>query len=183
MLILSCAVIYYRQIEKEKSQKEERILFYTLIISLLFQIPKSFQIIRDELQGDFSGAKETANFIIKNKLDTSILIGNQAWAASAISPYLNKDIKFYYPENDKVGTFYIYDSTYLNGRWAMPSEYCIKPVLDKYNNKIKSCVFVLNRPFPAEYGRDWKLLFQNTNNTIMKDEYYYLYKIRDEVEI
>lgn len=181
LLIIACSIMFYNS--KEKTIAMERTLQYVLITLIVIQLPIAFKTLSEDYSMQYSGSKEVSEYILNQQLDKKTLVGNQAWAVSSISPYLDKNISIYYPESNSFGTYYRYDTNYLHGFWAYPAEFAINPTLKKFGKEIKSCIFILNRPLPDAYVQDWQLLFQNTETPVIKDEKFYLYKVKDHVEI
>lgn len=138
-----------------------------IIFILSAHVLASFISIYKDFKYPFSGAKETAQYIIKNNLTSKKLVGYQDYAALAVAGYLkNKDI--YYLQGNRYGTFIKF-----NRKRKMIST-IEKEILSNKKNK-DEVVYVLNEPIKSKY------LFEifRSKASIVFSENFYLYKYVD----
>ena len=119
---------------------------WIFIFIMLWQLQYSFASYNADRVQRFSGAKDAAAYIIDHHLQDSIIVGYQAWAASAILPYLKNDKRFYYAECQRYGSYYINDSCLLNKRWSNPPEYAVNVAFNNFKDSLGKVIFVLNIP-------------------------------------
>ena len=117
-----------------------------------------------------------------NKLENNILIGQQAWAASALAQYLPCK-KFYYSECQRYGTFYINDTCYTNNKWQLPASYAIVMAHRTFNHHADSIIFVLNMPVQQKLLKFVDLLYATPAVPIKADEAFYIYKFKKGLEL
>ena len=145
---------------------------------VLLQAPYTFASYKDDLENDFSGSKSAAKFLNNQNLQNTILVGHQAWAASAIMPYLPIGTKFYYAECQRYGTYYVYDSCFLKNNWHTPPEYAVDICYQNFKDRLADLVFVFNRPLNDRSMAYMDLLYQSPKPPITKDEAFYIYRFK-----
>ncbi|MGN6569022.1 MAG: hypothetical protein ACTHJ0_13765, partial [Flavipsychrobacter sp.] len=133
---------------------------------------------KQDIDDAFSGAKDAAEFILDNHLEHKILVGQQAWAVSAVAPYLPKDVKFFYSECQRYGTYYINDSCFFKEKWALPTEYAVKIAIDDFKDKLDKVVLVLNYPVAPETAQMLECIYQTDEAPIRKDEGFFIYRFK-----
>ena len=101
-VLIFCFWIIFLQNNLSKTKQ----ILYNLILILFFglSINLGFQLRDNDIKYDYSGSKNTANFIKNNIKKDDIIITNRPIFTSSIAAYI-KDYKFYYPITD---TFYTY---------------------------------------------------------------------------
>ncbi len=149
---------------------------FALIV--LLQSPYTFAAYKDDLENDFSGAKAAAKFLNHSDLKNAILVGHQAWAASAIVPYLPKGTKLYYAECQRYGTYYVYDSCFLKKNWHTAPESAVDICYKTFKNRLADLVFVFNRPLNERSMPYMDLLYQSPEPPIQKDEAFFIYRFK-----
>jgi len=154
---------------------------WVLAATAILQWGNSFCSYKQDIDDAFSGAKDAAGFLLANHLDRQIIVGQQAWAVSAIAPYLGKDIKFYYSECQRYGTYYINDSCFFKEKWALPTDYAVKTAFENFGDKLDKVVLVLNYPVQQETAQALDLIYQTDETPIRKDEGFFIYKFKKQV--
>lgn len=128
-----------------------------------------------DLVNPFSNAKETAKYIQKNKMEDWLIIGYIDYAASAVVGYLG-NIKMYYPQADRFGTFVIWDQS----RGATDYDAMVARARKMSAKNSRNVLFVLNRPFTERNNIDLRLRkLTEFTGAIVGSENYYLYKLLD----
>lgn len=154
---------------------------YLLVAIMAFQLVASASAYSSDINNSFSYSADAADYLKQNSLDTDIIVGSQAWAVSALAPYLPGK-KIYYAECQRYGTYYIYDSCFMNNKWAYPPGYSIHIAHDNFKDSLSHLVFVFNNPAGDEQARYLELLYSSPDKPIRSDEAYYIYKFRNNVK-
>jgi len=149
---------------------------WVFVLIVLLQAPYTFGRYMDDIEHDFSGAKGAAKFIMNNHLENNILVGQQAWAVSAIVPYLPAGTQIYYGECERFGTYYIYDSCFQKKMWRKLPEYAVDMAYTHFKDKPESLVFIFNRPLGDRAMQYMDVLYQSPETPIKKDEAFYIYR-------
>jgi len=151
---------------------------WIFLLIVLLQVPSTYASYKDDIDHDFSGAKEAAKFIMDSHLKNNILVGQQAWAVSAIVPYLPKGTQIYYGECERFGTYYVYDSCFQKNMWRKLPEYGVDMAFNHFKDKPESLVFIFNRPLGDRAIQYMDLLYQSPEQPIKKDEGFYIYRFK-----
>lgn len=67
---------------------------------------------KTDIQNDYSGAKNVADFIMDNGLENNIIVADDAWAALAVLPYLPDESRLYDKKCGRFFRHYVYDSCF-----------------------------------------------------------------------
>ena len=165
----------WRQLEeKEQKLKVDKIISIVMLGILSFNIVAGIRDYILELEYDYSGAKKVADFIEENLEENSIIICDNVPRATAVIPYVNKNIKFWGLHKENYFTYIEWDETLYR-------EYSYEELL-KNIEKLKSNgkVYYLywnnaqNRILIHERG-SFKKMFEITDTII--NETYILYEI------
>lgn len=154
---------------------------WIIVAVVVLQLPQTFSRYKDDVKQDFSGAKAAAEFIMDNNLQQSILAGQQAWAVSAIVPYLHGK-QVYYAECQRYGTYYIYDSCFLNNRWAIAPEDAVDVVYNNFKDSLGNVVFIFNRPLNPGALKYMDMLYSSGEFPIKKDEAFFIYRFKPVIK-
>jgi len=154
---------------------------WSFIVMIALQLPQTFTRYKADVEKDFSGAKATAEFLTDNNLQNKIWVGHQAWAASAILPYVPAK-KIYYPECARYGTYYVYDSCYLQNRWAMMPEQAADITLKNMKDSIANIIFIFNYPLRSKTAKYLDMIYHSPEVSIKKDETFYVYKFKQTLK-
>lgn len=178
ILIAICGIagIYERQQSLKIWQRGS----YILAFIILLQAPFTCSQLTMDLKDDYSASKETAEFIVDNKLYKHTIVAYWSGSASALLPYLPPNVKFYQAEREQRGTYQVYDSVYRKGTWMYPVDYAVKVAHDNFSKDLGNVVMLLNypvQPFSAKY---LDLIYQSSP-AIRWDETFYIYKFKDNV--
>ena len=155
---------------------------WVFVAILFLQLKPSFEHYMTDIGNSFSGAKDAAAYLEDNKLDNRIIIGHQAWAASAILPFLGKDAKMYYGECGRYGTYYVYDSCFIQDKWRYPVEHSVDKAYDNFKGKLDSVVLVFNYPANQQAMRFLDLIYSTPEPPIVQDEAFYIYRFKGGVK-
>ncbi len=120
----------------------------------------------------FSASKEVAMYIKKNHLDDRLIVGDKDWAIIPVAGYLNKEV--YYPKTDRMGTFIVWDSA---ARKKVSEEMVLEKATELSRKDEKKVLLILNYQVPLNL--DGLQGIGQFTDSIVRDERYYLYVIRD----
>lgn len=148
------------------------------VIIILAQIKPAFENYMLDKDTLFSDARNAAEYIKDHKLQDRIIIGEQAWAASALLPYLRDHKEFFYVECGRYGSYYVFDTCFTNGHWGQAPETYVNQAAITFPDKKDQLLFVFNSPLPPTMAGSLDLLYATQNPTIKSDESYYIYQFR-----
>lgn len=131
-----------------------------------------------DVERDYSDSRNVADFIKSHNMQGYILTGYPAAYACTILPYLDKDKKMFYPEFGQFRTHYVNDSFYLKKTWALPDEYYIKTIHDKFSGQLDNVLILFNRPIKQELAQQLDLIYYTQEPTIFEYEMFCLYKFK-----
>lgn len=170
----SCKRLGWVQFFKPVSEK---IASRTLFVLLIIQLMSSSIAVMIDYRYVFSSAKQTAQFLRSNHLDSAEIIGDVSYATSSVAAYLNNK-QFFYPDAQRYGTFIKWDdqraksvnlSTLLRDSQRLAAQ----------GRKV---VLILNQPIdeykPGADISDSKMYFEKifeSDRTILWDERFYVY--------
>ena len=132
-------IFFYRWIRAYKPQKEtnkldKRITEIVLVALLVINIMGGILYIKEEITNNCSSAYQVGQYINENIDDNSIMItGNQVEFSSAIIPYVEKNVKFYYIQEER---FFTYAEWSESNRQELNEDFMEK-VTNKFGNKQK----------------------------------------------
>lgn len=145
----------------------------TLILAVVFSIGVMSAAIANTLDYlyPFSQSSETADYIKKNNLQTMPIAGHMDYAASAVAALLDKP--FYYPTDDRVGTFMVWTKRRDERVDALKA-------IAKFRDTVKADVLlVLNDPPSEDKIRQYGLMpLKSFTNSVVGAENFYLYVMR-----
>src|SRR5690606_39174496 len=104
--------------------------------------------------------------------------GHFAWAASALLPYLEDGKTIYYVECQRQGSYYVFDSCFINQNWNKPAGEYIQNIYRQYSSEAGNVVMIFNYPLQPDIAQWLDLIYQTPERTIREDEMYYIYKFR-----
>jgi hypothetical protein len=165
-----------------KNVKDNFLKYGNIIIAIVLtiQISTAFSNYTDDKERLYSDAKNAAEFLETNGLDKSILVGQQAWAAGSLLPYLSSDIRFYYTECQCYGSYFKYDSCFMKENWAKATDLAINGGYKLFQDKLDQIVFVLNHDVHPQTARYLDLIYK-TDEQPISGEGYYIYKFKKGV--
>lgn len=143
------------------------ILLVNLVYSAIFLFKHSSE--------NFSGSKEIAEYIKSSNLLSEEIASYPSYIGSSLLPYLENK-KMYQPETQELGTFITWSDDYFTGLYS-PFPLLEKRMKNYYlekNPPIESILFLSNALVEHD---NWQLLYQNTKNSLKKDEFFYLYRL------
>jgi len=122
-----------------------------------------------DYRNSFSGAKETAEFLKKNKLNNYNLIGFEDYAAQAVAGYLQNK-RIYYIRGERFGTFLKFDN---KRKITLGLE---NKIFTNYQDKNKiNTLYILNKPIESKYLVE---IFRS-KHSIVDSENFYIYRYLD----
>ncbi len=163
----------------------------------IFSMPLAFEFIRSDYVKPYSGAKETAEYILENHLDAFEIIGLTRVSIQAVLPYFPKEKKLWYPHLQDYGTFITWDKRFTSHRElafedflkiidekkALPTT---APAFDFANSPIlspglpDSCMLVLGMRRLQHHRL--KLLYRNSVRALSFENYFLYLLYPSEIE-
>jgi hypothetical protein len=120
----------------------------------------------------FSAAKETAEFIKKNNLQSYLIIGDSSYATSAVSGYLTSK-PFFYRDADRFGTFIRWD----NLRRQVDESSLLKTAYEFIKQSNAPGLFILNYPLITNAYLDMEIIkIYESSDSVVRDEKFYVYQ-------
>ena len=162
---------YFNYIAIENTTKI--IVAICLFVNVIFGMSS----IKKEYSLNFSGAKETANFINKQNLQANEIACYRSWRATALAPYL-PNTKLWAIDRKEYSTFFILDSVFTKYGNSLSEKEILKRTKEKYKSK---ALLLLNEPLsiPSDDSYDSKLLYNNEKLIWgCDDENFFLYEIQ-----
>jgi Predicted membrane protein len=163
---------------KGRSVQYAQWLLVVLVVAHIYTGATSY--LRDA-KANYSDSRNAANFLKEKGLDDKILVGAQAWSASAIAPYLPGK-QFYYGECRRYGTFYIYDNCFTDNHWRFPVDYSVGVAYDVFKQRLDDVVLVFNHPVTPQQLRYLDVLYATPEQPLRSSEAYYIYKFKDAIQ-
>jgi hypothetical protein len=151
--------------------------YILLAIIGVYQIKTTVGAFSADNENAFSDAKATAEFLKENNLEHNIIIGYPSWATSSILPFLPADVKFYYPDCDRYGSYIVYDSCFMKSSLSMSGDVGPYTALRVFKDKLDKVVVISNLPIadPQIQGY-FKLVHTAEGQPMKKDESFYVYR-------
>jgi hypothetical protein len=155
----------------------EKLAARALLVLLIIQLMSSSIAVMIDYRHVFSSAKQTAQFLRSNNLDSAEMIGDVSYATTSVAAYLmNKPI--FYPDAQRYGTFIKWD----NQRTKSVNLSTLLRDSQRLATQGRKVVLILNQPID-EYGPgidaiDSKIYFEKifeSDRTILWDERFYVY--------
>ncbi len=130
----------------------------------------------DEVYSDGKGAAE---YLMEQNIKQKLVIAHRSYAAFSVLPYLPKDVRFFYPECMRTGSFLLDDSCHLTNQF-LPQDYAVYVADTTYfkpgQKTSKDVLLLLNAPIQdPQLAKDWKLVYQTPQSPIQNDEQYFIY--------
>lgn len=185
VLLTSCFALaeYYRRDTSEPPFQPGLTKHFLLGGEILFSILMFLQlrtatgIMGQDIEGNFTGGKDAAAFLMDRNLDHKILVGHNSWAATAVLQFLPKDVRMYYPDCDRWGTYIIYDSLYEAVQFGYSGDYAAYMAEKRFGNKLKDVVLVMNQPIqePA-LRKDWQPIYHTEDEPMKRQESFVIYE-------
>jgi len=140
-----------------------------LALSLLYALKIQYL----EYEYPFSGAKEMADFIIRNHLEHHIIVAHRS-GTGALLPFLPGKT-FWYAGIENYGTFIVYNKKHLAGRDISNEE--VIPRIQKAFPDKSHLLLLLTGPLDFSESHGFKLLYKVDKNIFgYGPEKFYLYK-------
>lgn len=152
--------------------------FIVLITFMLISAGYSFYLYNYNRHRNFSGSYEMAQYLLNNpQLLQQEIAAFPSYSGSALLPYLtNKN--FYQLETFREGTFLTWDNIFVLGQSS--PYYFLKEEMKKYylkkDNTLNEILFLTI--IPPGLDPELELIYQNSKETVKKDEFFYLYKLK-----
>jgi hypothetical protein len=161
----------------------EKIAARALLVLLIIQLMSSSIAVMIDYRYVFSSAKQTAQFLRSNHLDSSEMIGDVSYATSSVAAYLiNK--QFFYPDAQRYGTFIKWD----NQRTKEVNLSTLLRDSQRLSMQDQKVVLILNQPIdeykPGADVSDPKIYFEKifeSDRTILWDERFYVYLFKPTI--
>lgn len=162
--------------QEELRFKIDNFLKIFLTLALCINTIFGLNTIKKEIQNNFSGTKELANFIINNHLENNEIACYRSWRASGISPYLPKT-HLWFIDRQEYGTYFILDDVFQKKGDSLTEE----EVLSITKSKYKEVLLLLNEPLLKLNDSSFNSVLLFNNKKMIwgtDDEIFYLYKIK-----
>jgi hypothetical protein len=127
----------------------------------------------------FSGSKEMAQYLQKTNLLSEEIASYPSYIGISLLPYLENK-KMYQPEIQDVGTFITWSDDYYNGLYS-PFPILQEKMKTYYLHRdppVESILFLTSDRIENNYLDNWELLYHNTKSSLVKDEFFYLYRVK-----
>lgn len=158
------------------------LVFFNLLISLLFSLLFTYESSKNDYNDAFSGSLEFANKLKELGLDNekSYFVVHNPDNAKTLLIYLNQTKNFYFPCEDRIGSFMRWNSKMYKCSREYPEEIMEKWIKEKKsdflkaNNSQKKLYYITSEPL---FRLKLKLIYQN-QKFIYKNygERFYLYE-------
>lgn len=168
--------------ELNKNIKGLTSLQWILLVLCVLQVKPAVAAYKQDNERLLSGAHDAAMFIQDNNLEDKILVGHQAWAASALLPYMDKNIEMFYGECERYGTYYIYDSCFIQDKWMMGVESSMDVSYRNFKDRLQDVIFIFNYPVNEKGIRFLDQIYTTPETPIRGDETFYIYKFKEGVK-
>jgi hypothetical protein len=182
MAIGSLGIYDYYQDDKWNIIKKNSLLntygYWVLAIIFIFQLGPGIEKYVLDCKETYSDSRNAAAFINENNLQDHIMVGEVAWAASALLPYLPEHKEMYYVECQRFGSFYISDSCFIKRDWTTSTASFVQIATDNFKGQADKLLFIFTSPVYAPMAEYMDLLYQTEGTTIKDDEKYYIYKLK-----
>ncbi len=168
-----------------KPQKSFKNIPYTYLLIaaiLILQLKPALMSYKEDLTRPYSGTKGAAEFIEQQGLKNNIIVGHNAWVSSAVLPYWSDRKKIFYGECNRYGTYYIYDSCFINNNWSYPVDYSIDRAYDNFKDRLDGVVFLFNNPVSEDASAYLELLYRSPEPPIRSDEEIFIYKFKEGIK-
>jgi len=120
----------------------------------------------------FSGGQEVANFIERQRLNDTLIIGSRDLDVSPLAAFLDR--KIYYPESGRFGSFIVWNNRY---RKEVGSKTIIRSINQFVKQKTNTILVVLNKKIDVQIP-DYSISEIYKSSRSIVPEQYYLYLIQ-----
>lgn len=148
---------------------------WLLAVIVLLQLSYTSAHYIDDIDRDYSDAKNAAEAIKHSNLRNTVIAAYPAAYTCAIIPYLDKDRKFYSLESQQFKSYYVNDSFYVK---TLPDSTIVKRALDKFGNSDKDLILICNYPLKADLVKNFDMLYYSADQTIFIQEMFCVYKLK-----
>lgn len=166
--------------EKKKLSDNQSLKYkntvYLLVICLVLNSIYAGYFYLNNLNKNFSGSKEMAQYIKDTGLEKEEIATYPSYSGTALLPYL-PDKEFYQMEIRKKGSFMTWNNSYYIGA-STPYPILKKDLKNYYSlreNRVSSVLLLTT--IPEWYDPELKLIYKNKKETVKKDEFFYLYRL------
>ena len=150
-----------------------------LILCLFLSIYQSIRFYHDELQFNYSGSREAAEFIKNNIPADQVIIAHRSYACSSLLPYL-PEYKFWYADREEFGSFLTWDKQFMQNAYSLSNQE-VKERAEKRFGGEADVAYLLTTPISEFELNSFDLLFRTKKKVFCKkDEEFYLYQRKHE---
>jgi hypothetical protein len=142
------------------------------------QIPITAIVYADDNNRMYSGSKDVAEFLRENNMEYSIIAACHPGSCYAILPYLPKDVKFYYPSCDCLGTYYDYVNCFEKNK-NFPAYLTIKKAYDKYRPQLRKLIYLVNFKIDLVQVPFLEMVYESPEDPIYIQERFQIYKYKE----
>jgi hypothetical protein len=160
------------QLNKVRNQKNK---YLTIILCIhVFAGIFAFSI---DLFYPFSGGQEVANFIERQRLNDTLILGSRDLDVSPLAAFLDR--KIYYPESGRFGSFILWNSRY---RKEVGSKTIIRSINQFVKQKQNTMLLVLTKKIDVQIP-DYRISEIYKSSRSIVPEQYYLYLIQRKPDV
>lgn len=127
----------------------------------------------------YSDSQNAASYIKEHHLENNIIVGQSAWATSAILPYLQEHKELYYVECQRFGSYYVFDTCFTKGNWGNTADSYVDIANNNFKGKTDKLLFVFNSPLSPVWASRLDLLYSSQEQPIKQDEVYFIYRFKN----
>jgi hypothetical protein len=168
-----------KQFEKYAWIEKGGVILLSALLGM--QVLKGSETIMADVDGNFTDAKNAAEFITKNGLDKYEIVGHRSYAASAVVPYLPNNKPVWYADQQRYGTFVYLDTVFFNNYMKYSGDYAPYIASQKFKN-LDSVILLMSVPieYPA-FVNEWEPVYQTRVQPIQRDEMFIIYRHRPKL--
>lgn len=155
---------------------------WLLAFTVAIQAPTTYKVYIEDINRLYSDARNAAVYIKSNTDKNTIIVAQQAMATSSVLPYMPWKTKFFYPECGRYGTYYIYDSCFINQKWMAAVDYGVNIAYSNFTDSLDNLVFLFNCPVLPQTEKYLDLIYTSAEQAIRWDETFYIYKFKENVK-
>ena len=176
---------YYAHDRWNISQLQKNFFNYSYVpLSLiaLLQLKPGIENYMADINETFSDSKNVASFLRSNGLDKKIIVSHQAWSGTSVLPYLSPNTRMFYAECQRYGTYYVYDSCFVNRRFEYAPDFAVDVTHDNFKGNLANVIMLFNYPVRDRALMYLDVLYSTPGECIRQDERFFVYKFKDGVK-
>lgn len=149
-------------------------------LTLLVQINTGIATWNQDNEEVYSDGKGVAEYLLEHNVEQALVVAHSSYAAFSVLPYLPKEVRFFYPECMRTGSFVLDDSCHLANQF-LPHDYAVYVTDTTYfkpgQKPSREVLLLLNAPIQEpQLAQDWKLVYQTSPQPLVHDEQFFIYR-------